>query len=51
MNKSVEAFDGLDHRYTPEEFLLQIDAHIIFTMEEYFLDPIAHNQKHKRKMA
>ena len=51
MNKSVKPFDGLDHQYTPEEYLQQIDAHIIFTMGEQPIDPVAYNQWHKRKMA
>ena len=51
MNKSVKPFDGLDHQYTPEEYLQQIDAHIIFTMGEQPTDPVAFNQWHKRKMA
>ena len=51
MNKSVKPFDGLDHQYTPEEYLQQIDAHIFFTMGEQPIDPVAYNQWHKRKMA
>ena len=51
MNKSVKPFDGLDHQYTPEEHLQQIDAHIIFTMGEQPTDPVAFNQWHKQKMA
>ena len=51
MNKTVKPFDGLDHQYTPEEYLQQIDAHIIFTMGEQPIDPVAYNQWHKRKMA
>ena len=51
MNKSVKTFDGLDHQYTPEEFLHQIDAHMIFNMREQPLEPIDDIQWHKRKMA
>ena len=45
MNKTVKTFDGLDHQYTPGEYLHQIDAHIIFTLGEKPLDPSAYNQK------
>ena len=51
MNKSVKVFDGLDHHYTHEEYLHQIDPHMIFTVGEQPLDPIGYNQRHKRKMA
>ena len=47
-NKSVKTFDGFDHQYTPQEYLLQIDAHTIFTMGEQPLIPVAYNQWHKR---
>ena len=40
MNKSVKTFDYLDHQYTPEEYLYQIDAHMIFTVREQPLDPV-----------
>ena len=42
MKKSMETFDGLDHQYTPEENLYQIDALIsISTNGKQSLDPIA----------
>ena len=44
MIKTVKPFDGLDHQYTPEEYLQQIDAHIIFTMGEQPIDPVAYNR-------
>ena len=31
LNKSVKTFDGLDHQYTPQELIHQIDAQMIFT--------------------
>ena len=43
MNKSVKTFDDLDHQYTPEEYLHQNDAHIIFTIAEQPLDLAAYN--------
>ena len=51
INKSFKTFDGLDHQYTPEEYLHQIDAHLIYTTGEQPLDPVSYNQRHKRKMA
>ena len=51
MNKSVKTSYGLDQQYTPEEYLHQSDAHMIFTMGEKPLDPTNDNQGHKRKMA
>ena len=44
MNKPVITLDGLDHQYTPEEYLLSIEAHMIFTMGEQALDPVVYNQ-------
>ena len=41
MNKSAKTFDGLGHQYTPEELSHQIEAHMIFTMGEQPLDPVA----------
>ena len=40
MNKSLKTFDGLDHHYIPEEYLHQIDTHMIFTMREELLDSV-----------
>ena len=47
MNKSLQLFDGLDHQYTPEDFLLEIDAHMVFNMWEQPPDPVAYNQWHE----
>ena len=49
MNKSVKPFDGLDHQYTPEEYLQQKDAHNNFTMGEQPLDLLGFNQWKKNK--
>ena len=51
MNKSVKTFDGLDHQYTLEQIIRQIDAKLIFTMGKQTLDPVAYKQWHKRKKA
>ena len=51
MSKSVKTFDELAHQNTTEEPLLQIDAHMIFTMREQSLDLIAYKQWHKRELA
>ena len=44
MDKSVTNCDGFDNQNTPETFLDEIDAHIIFTMGEQPLDLVAYNQ-------
>ena len=31
-NKTVRAFDGFDHQYTPEEYSHQVDAYLMFTV-------------------
>ena len=35
-NKQIlkKTFDGLDHKFNPEEYLQHIDAHITFTTDE-----------------
>ena len=47
MNKSVKTFDEVDHQNTPEEHL-QSDAHMIFTVWEQPLDPVAYKHWHKK---
>ena len=51
MKTSVNFFDGLDHQYTPEKQLHQIDAHMIFTMREQLLDLAAYMQWQNRRRA
>ena len=46
-NESVKISGELDHQYTPEEYLHQNPAHVIFTMGKQSLDPVACNQWHK----
>ena len=41
MNKSVEAFDELDHQNSPEEYLHQIDAYMSSSIGEQHLDLLA----------
>ena len=41
MNQFVKISDRLDCQYPPEEYLHQIDAHMIFTIGEQPLDPTA----------
>ena len=48
MNKSVKTFDELDHHYTPEQHLHQIDSYMIFTTEEHPLDLVANYEWHKQ---
>ena len=51
MNRTVKTFDELDHQYTPEEYIGQNDAHMIFSMGEQFIDQVAYNQWNKRNLA
>ena len=51
MNRSVKTFGGLDHHYTPEEYVHQIDAHVIFTVREQPLDLVAYKHGHNQKIA
>ena len=37
MNQTVCTVDGLDHRYTPEEYSPQTDAHMLLLWENKFL--------------
>ena len=48
MNKSVESLERFDLQKTPEKYLHQIGAHMIFTMGEQPFLPVSDNQ---RKMA
>ena len=43
-NKSVKTIDGLDQHCTTEEYLRQIDAHMVFAMGEQLRDPSAYFQ-------
>ena len=46
MNKLRRIFDVPDHQYSHEEYLHQVDAHMIFTMREQPVDLVACNQWH-----
>ena len=46
--QKCENFDGLHHQKTLEEYIHQIDAHKIFTMEEQTLDLVANIQWHRK---
>ena len=51
ISKPIKSFDGLDHNYTPEEYLQHIEARVTFSLE---LQPTtAHEYKfwHARRMA
>ena len=47
----MQFFDELDHQYTSEEYLRQIDAHMIFTIREQPPNPAAWIHWHNWKMA
>ena len=48
----MKPFDGLDHSYTPEEYLQQVEARLTFAIgEEPQNNPIKHKSWHNRRMA
>ena len=48
----MKPFDGLDHSYTPEEYLQQVEERLTFTIgEEPQNNPIKYKSWHKRRMA
>ena len=48
----MKPFDGLDHSYTPEEYLQQVEARLIFAIgEEPQNNPIKYKSWHNRRMA
>ena len=48
----MKPFDGLDHSYTPEEYLQQVEARLTFaTGEEPQNNPIKYKSWHNRRMA
>ena len=47
----MKSFDGLDHSYTPEEYLQQIEARLTFAIgEEPQINLIKHKSWHNRRM-
>ena len=48
----IKPFDGLDHSYTPEEYLQQVEARLTFAIgEEPQNNPIKYKYWHNRRMA
>ena len=48
----MKPFDGLDHSYTPEEYLQQIEARLTFAIgEEHQNNPIKYRSRQNRRMA
>ena len=48
----MKPFDGLDHSYTPEEYLQQVEARLTFAIgEEHQNNPIKYKSWHNRRMA
>ena len=48
----MKLFDGLDHSYTPEEYLQQVEARLTFAIgEEPQKNPIKYKSWHNRRMA
>ena len=49
--KPMKSFDGLDHSYTPEEYLQQFEARLTFAIgEEPLNNPINYRSWHNRRM-
>ena len=50
--KPMKPFDGLDHSYTPKEYLQQVEARLTFDIvEEPQNNPIKYKSWHNRRMA
>ena len=48
----MQPFDGLDHSYTPEEYLQQVEARLTFAIgEEPQNSPVKYRSWHNRRMA
>ena len=48
----MKPFDGLDHSYTPEEYLQQVEAQITFAIgEEPQKTPVKYRSWHNGRMA
>ena len=48
----MKPFDGLDHSYTPEEYIQQVEARLTFVIgEEPLNNPIKYKSWHNRRMA
>ena len=48
----MKPFDGLDHSYTPEEYLPQVEARLTFAIgEEPQKNHVKHRSWHNRRMA
>ena len=48
----MKPFDGLDHSYTPEEYLQQVEARLTFAIgEEPQNNPVKYRSRHNRRMA
>ena len=48
----MKPFDGLDHSYTPEEYLQQVEARLTFAIgEEPQNNPVKYRSWHNRRMA
>ena len=48
----IKPFDGLDHSYTPEEYLQHVEARLTFAIgEEPQNNPVKYKSRHFRRMA
>ena len=51
ISEPIKPFDGLDHQYTPEQYLQNIDARVTFSLGLQPLNPFEYKYWHARRMA
>ena len=51
ISEPIKPFDGLDHQYTPEEYLQNIDARVTFSLGLQPTNPFEYKYWHARRMA
>ena len=51
ISEPIKPFDGLDHQYTPEEYLQNIDARVTFSLGLQPSNPFEYKNWHARRMA
>ena len=51
ISEPIKPFDGLDHQYTPEEYLQNIDARVTFSLGLQPSNPFEYKYWHARRMA
>ena len=51
ISEPIQPFDGLDHKYTPEEYLQYIEARVLFSIGLQALNSHEYNFWHARRLA